>query len=81
MEQITEPLLLTRKDVLTVLPGRSERFVSDMKRAGFRLPTTRTQIFNFLRRCPFPSRFRENGTRRFPGKKSGKQMARRTRRN
>lgn len=58
MDAPTEPLLLTRKDVLSVLPGRSERFVSDMKRAGLRFPTTRSEIFSFLRRHPAPSRIR-----------------------
>ncbi len=55
-----EPLLLTRKDVLTVLPGRSERYVSDMKRAGLQLPTTRTEVLDFLRRHPSPTRSRNN---------------------
>jgi len=54
----TEPLLLTRKDVLSVLPGRSARYVSDMRRAGLKFPTTRTEVVNFLRRCPAPSRIR-----------------------
>lgn len=59
-----EPLLLTRKDVLTVLPGRSEKFVSDMKRNGLRLPTTRTAVVNFLARHPHPSAIRSRQIRK-----------------
>jgi hypothetical protein len=55
-----EQILQTRKDVLAVLPGRCERYVSDMKRAGLRFPTTRTEVFNFLRRVPHPSRARKS---------------------
>lgn len=58
MQNLGEPILQTRKDVLAILPGRSERYVSDMKRAGLRFPTTRTEVFSFLRRCPAPSRIR-----------------------
>ena len=55
-----EPLLQTRKDVLGVLPGRSARYVTDMKRAGLKLPTTRSEVFSFLRRHPAPSRVRNS---------------------
>lgn len=58
MQSAAEPLLQTRKDVLSILPGRSERYVSDMKRAGLRFPTTRSEVFTFLRRHPEPSRVR-----------------------
>ena len=58
MQNHAEPLLQTRKDVLSVLPGRSVRYVSDMKRAGLRFPTTRSEVFSFLRRHPAPSRVR-----------------------
>ena len=58
MQNHAEPLLQTRKDVLSVLPGRSVGYVTDMKRAGLKFPTTRSEIYNFLRRRPHPSRFR-----------------------
>lgn len=58
MNNLSEPLLQTRKDVLAVLPGRSARYVTDMKRAGLKFPTTRSEVFSFLRRHPAPSRVR-----------------------
>ena len=55
---MSERLLLTKKEVANEI-GRSRRFVYDMSRGGFRLPATMTEVVNFLRENPVPTRFRK----------------------
>lgn len=55
----TEPLLNTVKEMAVAL-GRSDRYVTDMKRAGFRLPATRSEAIEFIRRYGPVTRYRES---------------------
>ena len=57
-----EPILSTNKAVAASL-GRSERYVTDMRRGGFRLPCRPSEALNFLRRHPTPTALRSSPSR------------------
>ena len=52
-----EPILSTNKDVAAAI-RRSARYVTDMKRGGFRLPCRPSEALNFIRKHPHPTHFR-----------------------
>lgn len=52
-----EPLLHTVKEMADALQ-RSEDYVSDMKRGGFKLPATLAEAIAFIREKGPPTRFR-----------------------
>lgn len=52
-----EPLIPTVKEMAEELE-RSRRYVTDMRRGGFKLPATRTEAIAFIRDKGPPTRFR-----------------------
>jgi hypothetical protein len=60
---MSEPKYYFHVKTLAAAIDRSPRFVSDMLRGGFEIPATIEDAVIFIRKHPFPSRFRSKSPR------------------